>query len=178
MTRALLASVLFLIASLTFLSCSKSKDDDNGYYIKGKMDGISFNYSAIAFAQIFNLGSGSTSHVFVASNAANADPGETLTLSINTFGGTTLGVGEYKENNPGIDHIAGGVYNPDGGDIVWGSGIYFPSVQPMIITITSISDNEISGTFEGALYKQDSSIPAVYNEYKLVTEGEFKLRFQ
>lgn len=180
MKKILFFTLSIALTALTLTSCKKSGNDDdgdNGYYIKGKKDGTSFTYSANAMAKItdFSSTAGMISLAFTANAQPNAASLEGLSLSINFQNGKSPAVGTYTEDYSGTDYITAGVYNPGSATIVWGAGIHYPTAKALKINILTRSDTEMTGTFEGAFYKQDVSVPAVYDEYMLFTEGEFKL---
>lgn len=174
--RIKLSSALLLLMSILLLnSCKKENEKKGGYYIKGKMDGVAFTHSAFAMANIFDYGNGMTSVSLSANLKTNTEDLTSLGLLINFFNGNKPVAGTYLQDYTGTDYVAQGAYNPNSLTIVYGAGLYYPSAKPLRIIITSLTDTEVAGTFEGAFYKQDSSIPAWYNEYKLITEGEFRL---
>jgi len=59
-----------------------------------------------------------------------------------------------------------------------GAGIQSPSVKPLVINILTKTNTEITGTFEGAFYKEDLASGTMYPDYILVTGGEFKLQIK
>jgi hypothetical protein len=94
---------------------------------------------------------------------------------MNFSNGVSIAPGTYTEDDPGYDYTAAGVYNPNSTTIVWGAGLHYPSVKPLKITIATKTATEMSGTIEGAFYKQDVSTGQLYDDYTLFTECEFKL---
>jgi hypothetical protein len=179
MKRIVYSTLCIAFAVLTFTGCKKGNDDKGSYYIKGKKDGTAFTYSANPMALITNFGAGAgISVAFTANAQPNAASLEGLALSINFSDGIQPAVGTYSEDYAGTDYVAAAVYNPNSTTIVWAAGIHFPTVKPLKITITSMTADEMTGTFEGAFYKQDVSIPAFYDDVTLFTEGEFKLPVQ
>ncbi|HEV7331224.1 MAG TPA: hypothetical protein VGN63_09305 [Flavisolibacter sp.] len=175
--------LLSVFAATLFSSCQKAKNDTTEtntgptYYIKGKKDGTAFTYSTNAEARITDFSS--SAQTISLALMANAKPNESslegLALAINFFNGAQPSVGTYSEDNSGIGYLAGGVYNPNSATIVWAAGIHHPTVKPLRIQILTQTNTEMTGTFEGAFYKQDNSIPEFYDDYTLFTEGEFKL---
>jgi hypothetical protein len=173
MKRIIYSTLWIAVALVTLSGCKKDSGNKSTYYIKGKKDGTPFTYSANAMAEITNLGG-----FITMSLVASAQPGGTnmegLNIGANFFVGQPV-VGTYSEDYTGTDYLVAGVYNPNSATIVWGAGIHTPTAKPLKITITSKTATEITGTWEGAFYKQDVSIPMIYNNYTLFTEGEFKL---
>jgi hypothetical protein len=171
-------SLLFLsLAVILNTGCSKSNDTpgDKGYYIKGKKDGVAFNYSVNAMANIqdFSASANTISLALLANAQSNTLEG--INVGINFFNGKTPATGEYTEEYTGLDYLVAGVYNPNSMTITWAAGLHTPTAKPLKINILTKSATEVTGTFEGAFYKQDVSIPAFYDDYTLFTECEFKL---
>lgn len=176
--KKLIGAAALCLATLVLLSgCKKEgkNSDENSYYIKGKKDGAAFTYSAKAMAMISDFSGAGISLACMAGPQTDASNFESLGVSINFFNGTSPAVGTYGEDDTSNDYAVAGVYNPNSMTIVWGAGLHYPSAKPLQIHITSKTDKVITGTFEGAFYKQDSSIPQVYDDYTLFTECEFRL---
>jgi hypothetical protein len=179
MKRIIYSTLCIALMFLTLTGCKKGNDDRGSYYIKGKKDGTAFTYSEIPMVIVTNFGSGTGIGLSFTANAQpNAANLEGLGFTINFSAGITPAVGTYTEDNPGMDYVAAGVYNPGSTTIVWGAGIHYPTAKPLKITILTMTSTEMTGTFEGAFYKQDVSVPAIYDDYMLFTEGEFKLPVQ
>src|SRR5690606_38068988 len=170
--------ILLLSATVLFAGCSKSgtSDSSDNYYIKGKKNGADFSYTNYAMATIFEIIADHTSLSLSANNSSNAGDLTGMVLGINFSNGGSLAPGTYIEDGGGVIYAVSGVRNPNSTTIVYGAGgIHVPTARPLKIVITSITDTEITGTFEGAFYKQDLSIPEYYDEYLDFTEGEFRL---
>ena len=167
--------ILLAFTSVSFISCQKELTDDitttnptnSGYYIKGKKDGVAFNYTTMAQVTIIVA-----SPVTLVSMIAFKTPPEGFNLGINFMTGT-LQPGTYREDNPGTDYAVGGVYNPNSTDYVYAAGVQI-SANPLVITILTKTATEVTGTFSGAFYKQSLS-GTFFSEYITITEGEFKL---
>jgi hypothetical protein len=180
MKQILKATTYLLIASSLFVGCKKesSKDGDNTstYYVKGKKDGTAFHYSANAGANIINFSSVNMISLALVANAqSNPTNLEGLNVSINFFNGKSPATGTYTEEYAGTDYLTAGVFNPNSTSITWAAGSHSPTAKPLKIVILTKTATEITGTFEGAFYKQDVSIPAFYDDVMLFTECEFKL---
>jgi hypothetical protein len=159
-----------------FSSCQKELTGDvtitptpsSGFYIKGKKDGVAFNFikdpqaivTVVPPVTILNM---------LAYGAVGI---EGLTLAINFTNGTVQ-PGTYSETNAGVDYILLGLYNPNSTNFVYGAGIQ-PSVKPLVLTILTKTATEITGTFSGAFYKQDVQ-GTFFPDFITITEGEFKL---
>lgn len=188
MKRIINALSLLLICTTFLAGCTKEKSMEAGsassnkatYYIKGKKNGTPFNYTAMTMAKItdFSSAGGFISLALIANAEANPTNFEGVVTSINFFNGTTPAVGTYSEDYTGTDYLAAGVYNPNSMSIVWSAGIKYPTAKPLKINIISKTATEITGTFEGAFYKEDISAATFYDEYIMFTECEFKLPIQ
>jgi hypothetical protein len=143
----------------------------SGYYIKAKKDGVQKTYTSFASANIIDLTSGVMSLALVAGTPNSL---EGFNIAINFFN-TPIKVGTYSEDYPGFEYILGGVYNPNSTSIVYGAGLQTPSIKPLVVKILTKTTTEMTGTFEGAFYKQDINAGSVSTEYFLFTEGAFKL---
>jgi hypothetical protein len=167
--------LLLAFTSISFISCQKEFTGDttttgttsSGYYIKGKKDGVAFNFTTMAQAKITVV-----PPVTLFNMIAFGTGLEGFNIGINFMNGTVV-PGTYREDNTGTDYIVGGVYNPNSTDFVYGAGIQV-SVKPLVITIVTKTATEVSGTFSGAFYKQSLS-GTFFSEYITITEGEFKL---
>ncbi|HUS02321.1 MAG TPA: hypothetical protein VMY77_11375 [Chitinophagaceae bacterium] len=167
--------LLLAFTSISFISCQKEFEDEintttsttPGYYIKGKKDGVAFNFTTMAQVTITAI-----PPVTLVSILGFKTPPEGLNLGINLMTGT-LQPGTYREDNTGTDYSVGGVYNPNSTDYVYAAGIQ-TSVKPLVITILTKTATEVTGTFSGAFYKQSLS-GTFFSEFITITEGEFKL---
>jgi len=96
-----------------------------------------------------------------------------VVLGISAFNGS-LPTGTYTENGSANYEVLG-AYNPGSPTMNYRAGGHVPTARPLKIVLTSISDSEVAGTFEGAFYKQDALDPQDSDEYVDITEGEFRL---
>lgn len=169
--------ILLLSATVLFASCKKSGgDDDSGYYIKGKMDGTNFSYSNYPVANIQNAGTliSITLSAYMSSDPYNLTG---LSLGIGVFNGDSIEPGIYTESDGGTDYTVLGTHNINNTSVVYGAGNHVNTAHPLKIVITSITNSEVTGSFEGAFYKMDMSNPGS-DEYIDFTEGEFRLPLQ
>ncbi len=172
------ALALTIALSVTLFSCKKDSNQSStsSNYIKGKKDGVAFNFTTNAMAKITDF---TSSGGFISLNLlANGTALEGFNLGVNFFNGTNVQTGSYTEDNSGSDYLTAGVYNPNSTTIVYGAGIQSPSAQPLVINIVTKTSSEITGTFEGAFYKEDVSSGTIYSDYILITDGEFKLQIK
>lgn len=187
MKQTICASLFLLLTAFFFTSCQKeysagdsSRPGGNNkstYYIKGKKDGVAFTYSANAMAMISDYSSagGGIALSLMANAQASATNLEGMAISIAFSDGKSPAVGTYGENDPTLDYIVAGVYNPNSMTITWAAGLHSPSIKPLKINILTKTTTEITGTFEGAFYKQDASTGTLSDDHILFTECEFKL---
>lgn len=181
-----------LLLSSFFFSCSKetslegavsagtgggtgggSGSSSPNYYIKAKMDGVLKTYSSNPMAMFSSMAG--TNVVSLAAGAGGTSL-EGLAFSINFTTGTLMAGATYTETGTGLDYLLAGVYNPGSMSITYVAGLTAVSADPLKVTITSKTATEVTGTFQGAFYKQDLSNPTlVFTEFKRFTEGEFKL---
>lgn len=192
MNKSLTLFNTILLLAFTITSCQKEITLDVGntggtgntggntstYYIKFKKDGESKMFTVYPQAKVINFsGTGLISLALT----ANANAGTTLegiNVGINFFNGTSPQTGTYSEESTSLDYAVAGVYNANSTTVVYAAGIQTPTVKPLVVKILSKTATEMTGTFEGAFYKQDVSTLTFYNEYYLLTEGEFKLKIQ
>jgi uncharacterized protein YxeA len=171
-----LASALIIALSISLFSCKKENNKTSTTYIKGKKDGTAFNFTTNSMAKITDF---TSSGGFTSLNLlANGNALEGFNLGINFFNGTAIQTGSFSEDNAGSDYIVAGVYNPNSTTTVNAAGIQSPSAKPLVINILTKTSTEITGTFEGAFYRQDITTGTSYSDYILISEGEFKLQIQ
>jgi hypothetical protein len=179
MKQLLYGTLFFFVLASVFTRCKKDDSTSNGgYYIKGKKDGVAFTYSSNAMAMITDYtssGAGLQLSLMANPKPVSASSMEGLGVSINFSNGVSIVPGTYTEDYSGYDYTAAGVYNPNSNTIVWGAGIHYPTVKPLKIIIATKTATEMTGTIEGAFYKQDVSTGQLYDDYTLFTECEFKL---
>lgn len=170
------ALALTVALSITLFSCKKHDAKNSDYYIKGKKDGTSYVFTTNAQAMINDY---SASAGIISLNLlANGTALEGFNLGINFSSGTAVQAGTYSEDYSGSEYIVGGVYNPNSTTVVNAAGIQSPSAKPLVIKILTKTSTEITGTFEGAFYREDTSTGTLYPDYILFTEGEFKLQIK
>ena len=186
MRQTICAGLFLLLTSFFLTSCQKEYSagdssrpggNKSTYYIKGKKDGVAFTYSANAMAKITDFSStgADISLALMANAQPNASSLEGLVVSINFSNGKAPAVGTYSEDDPSLDYMVAGVYNPNSMTITWAAGLHSPSIKPLKINILTKTTTEMTGTFEGAFYKQDLSTATLYDDHILFTECEFKL---
>lgn len=188
-------TALLMMIALGFTSCQKELSIDTsaggggtnnggggngggstaGYYIRGKMDGVAFNFTSTPMVMLNDFGVGVTTMSLIAGKGGNSLEG--LNLSINFSNGLKPAVGTYSETDNTLDYVVAGVYNPNSMSFVYGTGLTLPGPKPLVIKILTKSATEMTGTFEGDFFKNDLTAGTVSStEKKTFTEGEFKLK--
>jgi hypothetical protein len=159
------------IAFLSFTSCSKDNNPDSGnYYMKLKVKGewITLN---TAFGDIEPVQGDPSMISFIASCA---DETQNTRLTINLFtDGPVLKTGTYRIEDADTELVLAYVKNAKSADPLFYSTDYYLGSGATIydLTITSITDDVISGTFRG------NYLLEAFTENPLeLTEGEFRLR--
>lgn len=147
---------------------------NKSYYIRCMIDGTAREFNYNTRATIVPYGS-SQSLSLIGSATPNTSNFEGINLGIN-FEKTYPRTGTYHEDYQGSEYTVSGVYNPNSMTFVYGAGIYDSTANPLTITITAVSNKAMTGTFQGAFYKQDLlNGGTVTTEYKNITEGQFNL---
>ena len=141
------------IAILTLASCSKDKNDTPAYSLSAKIDGTAQAFNTGVAAQ--KTGDASTGYsVAIAGTAGStSSPYPTLVLSIEsdapivakTYTATALEAGAMYATN---------------------ASTLLTSDTDFTITVTSITDTDVRGTFSGKI------------DAKVVSEGAFSAKFQ
>jgi hypothetical protein len=176
MKKSSFALAVIIALSFSLSSCKKESNSTSANYIKGKKDGTSFNFTSNSMAKITDF---TSSGGFESLNlVANGTALEGFNLGINFFTGTAIQPGTFSEDNTGSDYIVAGIYNPNSTTTINAAGIVSPSAVPLVINILTKTSTEITGTFQGAFYRQDITTVTSYSDYILITEGEFKLKIQ
>jgi hypothetical protein len=185
--------ISLLLFIISFLACQKelrfekealngsgspgggSGAGSNTFYMRCKVDGNAktFNYSNAAL--ISDLGTGGKNITFVglANNPTISVEGIHIGIYFLTGSPTT---GTFSQEDVNANYVLTGDYNPNSVQIGYFPGLHTPSVLPLKITISSLSNNVVKGSFSGAFYKKDLTIgPGTADEYIKFTEGEFNL---
>jgi len=165
----LLAIVCF---PLLFASCKKdhSADESTDYYISAKVGGTLKTYEALTHAIKVQVDT-----VYTIALSANAAQGsaEQLFLIIGRANqpistGTFTDEGESNENL-----IVASGYNPGTSDEanIYAAGLQEDNNPRLTITITTLTDKSITGTFSGTYYDHGGDGTGII----AVTEGKFHL---
>lgn len=99
---------------------------------------------------------------------------EGIGLGIN-FTTSSINTGTYTQPND-LVLVA---YSPNDPALVYTGGLHTSPVMPATITIDTITSKVVIGTFQCTAYKTitdgNGNILSVEDEYKTITEGEFKV---
>lgn len=180
--------VFILCLGSFFVSCKKEYSyeggpenyETNNNYIKFNVEGVGdklFKIGAVAMRTTDGAGDITIDLLGYASTDVSNLEGIHLTIFYNT--NITPSTGVYREDYQGNEYLIEGNYNPNSPTYVYTAGYgYTSSVQPLTITITSITATRIIGTFSGAFYKTDPVTLAFFPEYFTITGGQFNLPIQ
>jgi hypothetical protein len=169
---------LSLLIALTFFSCKKDNTDTT-YGIKCNINGVPKTFNIQMRAQR-ELDNGYKSVSFIGLNNSSSEE---------YLGGMVLNIPSQKEITAGTYTDASSEFEVlftyslsySGPDYEAGSSLYeyaqYRGVtvsNPLKLTITSISNDVIKGTFSGDFYIDANPD----NEKKSITNGEFAVKFQ
>ena len=154
-------------------SVAAPADASAGYYIRFKsgQDETLYNYDTKAV-----LGEAGAASSLVIQGSAQADANkETIRLYLSFLSGSPA-VGTYTQGDPSFRYLVSGSFKPRAEDQTYSAGLTPSTELPLTITITSIADGVMKGSFKGAFYKHDLSTGVLSSkEYINHTEGEFNL---
>ncbi len=150
---------------------------NTGYYIKCKVGGV---------AKTFNVGAAAISETdagvteTAVGGKANDNPQDFESISFSITSPNALANGTYKVDDISGDYEIFAAYLPNSQTIGYLTISGLPFGSPFKINITSISSTEIAGTFSGTMIEVDvtNPQPSPNPVQKLITEGEFKVKFQ
>ena len=145
--------LVIALAILTLASCSKDKDDTPAYSLSAKFDGTAQAFNTGVAAQ--KAGDATTGYsVAVAGTAGStSSPYPTLVLSIESDAPVVA------KTYTATAFEAGALYATDASTLL-------TSDTDFTITVTSITDTDVRGTFSGKI------------DTKVVSEGAFSAKFQ
>lgn len=170
MKKALLYFALVIVTS-ALVSCKKEKNEpDSTSYISFKMDGVQKNFQAKAVAVkvtqdqfhsiAFTAYQDTTSAEFVYIQVTQIDK--------------EISTGTYVDPGPDSEDllvVAG--YMPANQDPAhtYSAGLQEDNNPRLQVTITSLTDKNVTGTFSGTFYENDGDGPGT----SAITEGKFSL---
>ncbi|HEY4063098.1 MAG TPA: hypothetical protein VGM30_14430 [Puia sp.] len=160
------------LAVISF-SCKKSSSSSGpSNYITASIDGTAktFNAGIMAFKTTQN---GQTVFNVIGFSDGSANP-ESFSITIGNSPTTAKPIvaGTYTEVfNP--DFITVGEYIPGSTTYVYASGLAAPPVNIFTVTITSIDNNSVKGTFSGDVEYLDVATAIPGSTKKTITNGSF-----
>ena len=184
-----------LLLSLPFFACQKelayqnsgvsstatvanalanSSDLNSSSYMNVKIGNELASFNSSSAATVSALGAGKSLKL-VASIDNGANSTESIQLFINFLSGSPA-AGTYAQGDRSFSYVMNGVYKTGEENTAYSAGLTPSSEQPLSVTITSITDTEIKGTFKGAFYKHNLSTGEITSsEFISFTEGAFTL---
>jgi hypothetical protein len=183
--------VLFLAITFAVAGCQKelhfetapspanenNAGDNAGseYYMTLKLDGNPRRFTFSNVALLSDLGTGGKNLTFIGLAQPSNVSMEGLHLSVYFLRGAPT-TGTFQQGDHTGDHALSGDYNANSAQFGYFAGVHSPSIAPLKITISSITNSVVKGSFSGAFYKKDlNGTPGTINEYVLITEGAFNL---
>jgi hypothetical protein len=148
-------------------------DSSAAYYVKFKsgkeLEQFNFNTKAL-------LSDAGNAKSLVLQASANADnvKKESIRLYLTFLSGSPV-EGTYKQGDPEFKYLVSGSYNPADANFTYSAGLNPATELPLSITITSITNGVIKGSFKGAFYKHDLTTGILTSDYNNYSEGEFNL---
>jgi hypothetical protein len=183
-----------LLLSLPFFACQKELVDNNrgvsstanvtnslanpsnlnsAGYMNVKIGSELSSFNSDGTASVSELGAGKSLKL-VASLTTDANTSETIQLYINFLSGSPA-AGTYTQGDRSFSYVLNGVYKTAEAK-AYSAGMTPSAEQPLSITITSITDTEIKGTFKGAFYKHNLSTGEISSsDFISITDGAFTL---
>jgi hypothetical protein len=157
-----LLSLLLLFATLVS-SCNKDSSDDNSYYFKFKLKGNWVTWKN----PIAEIGTQSGETHFAISTG-NENDSESLAIGIKV-NNTSFGPGTYTPDNSFMSLLYIKDINSQSFNSYSGGGFLGGGDTRYEITITSVTNKEVKGSFTGSYLRNDSDD----NDLLQITEGQF-----
>jgi hypothetical protein len=168
-------TTLALSLALLATACKKSGSSSSAYYIKGNMNDTAMTFNVDAAAHMSTM-AGFTTLAMIGS-VSNPQNLQGISLNINnTPSNKKIVTGTYTESS--TDFVVGAVYNPGSSTVVYGAPVMPNPMHPLTITITSIDQNTVKGTFSGDLFYTNTTTGTFGSAKKTFTNGEFYLKIQ
>jgi hypothetical protein len=173
MKRIILFSLFCILAAI---SCKKSSSpSSDASFITATMDGKgkTFNVHPMAIRSL----AGAVTSIDIFGSASAAPSQESLGIAINNSpGGKPIAAGTYSETSS-VDYIVAGVYNEGSSSIVYGTGLYPNPANPFHVTISSIDNSTVKGTFSGDFYYINTITGVTQTVKRSFTNGQFSVKF-
>lgn len=171
MKKYILSLTLILSTAILFTSCKKEKNEpDSNSYISFKMDGQQKNFKAKAIAVKYTQ-----DNIYTISFTAFQDTvsAEELLIQIGQKD-KQITTGTYIDPGPDAEDllvIAGYMPASQDPEKTYSAGLQDDNNPKLQVTITTLTDTNVSGTFSGTFYDNDGDGPGT----AAVTEGKFNL---
>ena len=186
----------FALLSVLFFSCQKDLDNreisaanpvpaaaiteaaegSGSYYVKFKSGNevarLNFNTKAL----LSDAGT-AKSLVLHASATAEKENQESIRLYLTFLTGSPV-AGTYKQGDAAFKYLVSGAFNPGDASVTYTAGLTPETELPLSITIESINNGVIKGSFKGVFYKHDLTTGIMSSDHDNYTEGEFNLPIQ
>ncbi len=163
---------LSLITLISFASCKKDKDGGSSGVSEGtitfKVDGKDITYKTYVNA-VKNEGADNYLVAIVGIKSPTDPEGENIFINLNSNSAITAGT--YHEK--ALNENAAVIYYKNDKDEQYLT-IESPA-NPTIVTVTSISDNSIQGTFKGELFFM-SGASVDFDKTIAISEGKFNAK--
>lgn len=171
--------LLILCVSVLLFSCKKEYSYEGGpasnptYYLTATVDGVPLKFNVDNEAT-YTISGGTNALELIGFASADPNDNTNITLDIH-YDATPPGVGTYTGQTS--NNFVTGVYDYNDPNTIYSTGLNNVSVSPLTITITSITNTVVEGTFSGAFYATDPSTTLIKSppSYILITEGKFRL---
>lgn len=159
--------VALLLCLFLFSACTKDSSDSNNSYVKLKINGNWVTWKSVIGEIVADPGSTQSGFDFTSHNDANT---ESFALGI-TVDGSSFSTGTYTPDNSfsSLSYMKK-INTPDfesynGGGIMGGSDTRYD------ITISSITNKMVKGSFKGTYLRNDADD----TDLLVITEGEFSV---
>jgi hypothetical protein len=154
-------------------SIAEASDGSAAYYVRFKSgtESESFNFNTKAL--LSEAGNAKSLVLQASANAENVKK-ESIRLYLTFLSGSPA-EGTYKQGDADFKYLVSGSYNPADASVTYTAGLNPSTELPLNITITSITNGVIKGSFKGAFYKHDLTTGIMTSDYTNYSEGEFNL---
>jgi hypothetical protein len=170
-----------LSISILLFSCRKEYSYEGGptsnptYYLMATVDGVPLEFNVDNEAA-YTISSSTNVLELIGFASSDLTDNTSIILDIH-YDDVTPGVGTYTGQTD--DYFVTGIYDFNDPDNLYTAGATSAlSVQPLSITITSIADNIVEGTFSGAFYLTDGDGNVSATDYIIISNGRFRLPLQ
>lgn len=158
------------------LATTEATEGSGAYYVKFKSGNevarLNFNTKAL----LSDAGTAKSLVLHASANAENENK-ESIRLYLTFLTGNPV-AGTYKQGDAAFKYLVSGAYNPGDATVTYAAGLTPSTELPLSITIESINNGVIKGSFKGAFYKHDLATGIMSSDHDNYTEGEFNLPIQ